>query len=456
MQEFDETKPIRDLLKTFESEAPEFNSLFEGEVLGDVSLRQICQSKLADFKTEASSFDQMFANETLVKVTLKKRMVPMWIAIGAAAACTAFMLLLPKETQIERGTIGKMEQTAVRKASVKVRKAQIVYEIKDTLIQKLESPQEIEVLAIEEQELPIREKLMTYQEEQVNRDSLKDNTTKIHPTKRSNIAVAYERSVEEAYAEAKTKKVKVKRDKLILGTGLNSANRLLSLVNTKSADSYPLQSIANEYSSGYASLKGSSSSLLRSATISRNAWVDPENLTSISNLSDYNAVYSLPINFGLSVSFPFFNRFEIMTGLSYTNLRATISGKNATSSFDLKQELHYLGIPLKMSVIFLKQEHFGAYVSFGGTIEKALAGVQKSHVVNTNGEISDWENSQPVYGLQPSIGGQLGVYYELSKTFNLYVEPGASYYIPNDQPISNRTEEPFNFNLGVGLRYRIN
>jgi len=456
MQEFDETKPIRDILKTFESQAPEFDSLFEGEILGDATFHQICLSKLADFKTEAGSFDQMFANENLVKVTFKKRMVPMWIAIGAAAACIAFMFLLPKESQIERGTIAKMEQTAVRKTSIKARKAQIVNQINDTLTQKLESPKEIEALAIENQELPIRENLMTYQEEQINRDTSNINTAKIHPSQKSNIAVSYERSVEEAYAEAKAKKVKVKHDKIILGTGLNSANRLLSLVNTKSADSYPLQSIANEYSSGYASLKGSSSSLLRSSTTSRNAWVDPENLTSISNLSDYNAVYSLPINFGLSVSFPFFNRFEIMTGLNYTYLRGTISGKNATSSFDLKQELHYLGIPLKLSENFLKQERFGAYVSFGGTIEKALAGVQKSHVVNTNGEISDWENSQPVYGLQPSIGGQLGVYYELSKTFNLYVEPGASYYVPNDQPISNRTEEPFNFNLGVGLRYRIN
>lgn len=456
MQEFDETKPLRDILKTFESQAPEFDSLFEGEILGDASLRQILKSKLNDFKAEAEPFDQMFAHESLVKLAPKRRMVPVWITLGAAAACFAFMFLLPQKSRIEQGSTGKAEQTAIKKSSLKTPKVPVVNETKDTLTQKLESPKEIETLAIEQKDLPIRENLMTYQEEQTTRDTSNISTAKIHPSGNSNIAVSYERSVEEAYAEAKSKKVKVKHEKMILGTSLNSANRLLSLVNTKSADSYPLQSIASEYANGYASLEGASSSLLRSATRSRNAWVDPENLTSISNLSDYNAVYSLPINFGLSVSFPFFNRFEIMTGLNYTYLRGTISGKNATSSFDLKQELHYLGIPLKLSVNFLKQERFGAYLSFGGTIEKGLAGVQKSHVVNTNGEKSDWQNSQPVYGLQTSIGGQLGVYYELNKTFNLYVEPGASYYIPNDQPISNRTEEPFNFNLGVGLRYRIN
>jgi len=453
MQDFDEIKPIQDMFETFEAQAPKFDSLFEGEVLGNAPLRQIVQSKLMDLEVTAPSYDQLFTKQAYLIPAPRKRMIPLWIGIGAAAACFILLLLLPQKTLMDEVTLSQIEQKVFHKSSLKAKSLPLIIPTNTITTQALESPKVIQTLAVVNKDSKVPGSLSSYEETDMERDTLNDNLTKIKPAFKSNLAVTYERSIEEAYAAAKTKKAKVKRERMTLGTNLNSTNRLLSLVNTKSAENYPLQGIASNYSSGYSSLAGASSKFVGNENSPTNIWATPENLDV--SLEGYKAVYSLPISFGLSFSLPVFSNLEFMTGLNYTYLSGTISGQEANYSFDLKQELHYLGIPLKIAVKFIKLGHFGAYAAVGGTLEKGLAGVQKSQVDYTNGTSDEWNHSQQVDGFQTSFTGQIGITYELNKTFNIYFEPGVSYFQPSDQPISSRTEEPFNFNLGLGLRYRI-
>jgi hypothetical protein len=51
------------------------------------------------------------------------------------------------------------------------------------------------------------------------------------------------------------------------------------------------------------------------------------------------------------------------------------------------------------------------------------------------------------------LTGLLGISYDMSHQWQFYVEPGALYSFDTDQPVSSRTEEPFCFNIGLGLRY---
>ena len=463
MQNFEEMSPLRNKLKTYESQAPDFNSLFEGEVLGDVPLRQICQTKLDTYEAESPSFDELFRGPVAKKPVPipKRRMAPLWISIGAAAACFTLLMLLPDKIQMYQETPGLTESKQESKAIVR-KKALAVNHSEENIQAKdiqsfslLKSPKSIRALVLDNKDQQIPVTALTYENFQEKQDSLEHKDfKKIKPSKKNNIAVNYERSVEEAYAEARASKSKAKREKMTLGTRINSTNRLLSLVNTKSANSFPLQSVADKYAAGYSSLEGSSSSILRAAVSSKNEWEAPENIQN-EVLRSYDAIYSLPINIGFSLSFPISRDLEIMTGFNYTYMSGEISGKTNTYDFNLKQELHYLGIPIKIAMNIFKEGRFGVYAAFGGAIEKGIAGVQNSHVTYTSGEKNKWDSNQRVYGIQPSVTGQLGLYYDLNKTFNIYIEPGASYFFPNDQPISIRTEEPFNFNLSLGLRYRI-
>jgi len=446
MQNLEDTKPIREKLKTYESDAPEFDALFEGEVLGDAILRQLCQSKLATFQSVPPSFDQVFAENKLVSIVPKKRISPIWAFLVATAACIALVFLLPNKMQMDKTTTSVYKKTTVSQKNLTIKPLPVTNKQKIIFAQKVENPETIltktvESLAVESNEPEAAETLDT---------TYNDNLEKLVPTLNAKLAINRERSVTEAYALAKIRKTRIQREKLVLGANINSSNRLLSQVNTNSAEACPLQSISKNYTTGYSSLEGSTTTLLRAATVSRNAWITPENI-SYSVLDDYKAVYSLPINIGFSLSIPIFRHSEIMTGINYTYLY----GKTSGETFNLTQELHYLGIPVKYSFYFLKTGHFGAYAGIGGTIEKGLVGVQKSHVINTDGEVTDWSSRQEIYGIQTSFSGQIGLFYELNKTFHVYVEPGASFFIANDQPTSSRTEEPFNFNLSLGLRYRI-
>jgi hypothetical protein len=461
MLEYDDMKFLRDKLSKTEFEAPGFDALFGDEALGDASFRASCQSKLLNHTAPAPDFDQLFAGDIPGKPALtpvftpKRHVIPIWTVL-AAAACFTLFLLLPDRLKSRQETLSLMKQQAEQIQTPIHRKAPVQSIIRrdDRLLtQKIQAPATINTLAIDRKKTTIPDiQYIAVEEEFTEAERDTDNNhilSKIAPSTPINWAVVSKRSVKEAYAEARIRKIRPKRDKASLGASFNSANRLLALVNTNSNSDLALQSATD--ADGYTKLEGSTS-LLRTATSSRNAWNEVENIPS-STLQNFETTYALPINFGLTVSIPLFPGVEIISGLSYTFMSGKTSGNNTNGTFELKQQLHYIGIPLKVSVHLLKRGAFGAYLAAGGAIEKGLAGVQKSRVEYTSGEVDTWEGSQKIYGLQTSLSGQLGVNYELNRLFKLYIEPGAAWYIPNDQPVSSRTEEPFNFNLGLGVRY---
>jgi len=319
MKEFDDTKTLQDIFEHFEAQAPDFDALFKGDVLGDASLRHLYQSKLEHLETPAPSFDELFAGQTFLMAKPRKRMIPFWAAIATVAACFALALLLPQKIQLEQVNFSQTEKPVVLKKSHKSSKPQIKVQEEVLLTQALESPKTIQKLAINTKTSKVSETLITYEEVIEKREPHEGKIAKIKPTKKNNLAVPYERSVEEAYADAKTKKTDKKRERLSLGTNLNSSNRLLSLLNTKSTDTYPLQGLSHSYSAAYSSLEGATSKLVTTEAASDNTWEIPSNL--VNNkvvLNEYKAIYSLPISVGLSVSFPLYKHVNIITGLNYT------------------------------------------------------------------------------------------------------------------------------------------
>ena len=453
MQERDTYEKIRATLTNAEVQAPDFDTLFGKEALGGVSLRSALTSKLADHTAEAPDFDSLFAGETLGKPvkTTKIRMLPWWSIASVAAACMAVLFLLPKQLgtemkQLTKAPAAEQYQTPVKRVIQQHHTVQ-----PKQMAQLLTTPSTIKPLKVEKKSTSVLESMAATSEKTTSevvafRDTNSSETlTKIKPT-RSRLFVKSTRSVEEAYADARVRKPRIKPDKATFGLGMNSANRLLSMVNSKSDGGFALQSVASSGSNGYASLEGASASLLRTITASPNEWVGPDNITA-TMLQNCETNYSLPINFGLTVSIPIIHDLNLITGLQYTYMANHITG----ATFDLKQELHYLGIPVKIAVNMVKRGDFVIYTAVGGTIEKGLAGVQTSTV---EGE-GTWKGTQTIQGIQTSLTGQFGVSYNLNNSFLLYLEPGVAWYIPSDQPVSNRTEEPFNFNLAMGIRYKL-
>jgi hypothetical protein len=260
----------------------------------------------------------------------------------------------------------------------------------------------------------------------------------------------YERSVQEAHrlaAENARQRKRIFRPRL--GVAINQNNGLLASVSPNSYQSMAA-SFANDYQNAYSVLNAAS--LMRSGEVDPNAWEKPGNL-------DMPVVekpnYHFPLNLSLSVSLPLSSRLELQTGLSYSYLSATTEGETNLYNFTLFQELHYLGVPLRIAYRMIDSDRFGMYASLGGSVEKGLVGKQKNTVVTADNRRDVWTGQQSVHGIQPIASAQLGFDYALNPKLQLYLEPGVVYYFDTDQPLSIRTKTPLFFNLGLGLRYRI-
>lgn len=160
--------------------------------------------------------------------------------------------------------------------------------------------------------------------------------------------------------------------------------------------------------------------------------------------------HAAPISFGLTVRKMLNKTIGIETGLIYSYL-STDFEMRGTSRYDASLKMHYLGIPVHLIVNLHDKKPWNIYVAGGGMVEKGIHFVYKQSSYFTYG--TQGKETGSVSGMQWSLTGGLGFSYHLYKGMNLYAEPGFTYYFDTNQPVSRRTDDPFNFNLRVGLRY---
>ncbi len=252
----------------------------------------------------------------------------------------------------------------------------------------------------------------------------------------------YEKTVEEAYAEAREQRKNAPKRQL-QGTkfslAINQDNSFRQ--GTPNAQS-PVSMITRTYASGMG---------LRSASVSKNEWLQPSIFES--QIVEYKPVYDLPIVLSFSTSIPISRCLDIHTGLTYSFLSANTQGSLENGSpFSIDQSLHYLGIPLSLALNVLDRPRFGFYVAAGGGLEKGLLGTQSIQVKNRSGEVDYERLHQPVHGIQPYLSAQIGLSYSVTDVMQFFIEPSISYYLEADQPLSVRTYRPFYYGLGFGVR----
>ena len=257
----------------------------------------------------------------------------------------------------------------------------------------------------------------------------------------------YERSIEEAYADARRQKKKSKKRSLAYGLSFSQNNGLL-------ASASPLnQNTVMNMSPVTGITRQNASVFLRSASL-QNEWKVPENL-SVGQLTSYTPTFHYPITFGLTFDIPLTRLFSLQTGLTYTYLLSEIKGnqENATS-WTLDQSLHYLGLPLSLAVDIVNHRSWRVYAAAGGGLEKGLCALQHSELRNSlTGEYSTANTIQSVSGVQPYAAASFGLAYTFASRWQVYFQPALNYYFDANQPMSIRTKKPFSLNLGAGFRF---
>lgn len=164
-----------------------------------------------------------------------------------------------------------------------------------------------------------------------------------------------------------------------------------------------------------------------------------------------------PVSFGFAISVGLDDRFSLETGADYSCLVSDMSSGTEENRYDIRQTLHYVGVPLRARYSFWKPGGFDLYMTAGGKVEKCVGGTTSTSYVVKSSVSSSTKDRITVDPLQWSVGASLGIGYRFNDLVGIYLEPGVSYYFDNGSFVETvYRERPLNFSLGIGLRFNLN
>lgn len=143
-----------------------------------------------------------------------------------------------------------------------------------------------------------------------------------------------------------------------------------------------------------------------------------------------------PWSVGLTLRKVFGHGLSLETGLVYTQLKSEVRTHGST----IDQQLHFLGVPLRLDWHFVDRPRGGLYIGAGGMLERCLRARLGDERATENG----W---------QCSLAGVVGAEYRFSGFAALYAEPEWSCHLTETDLKTIRTDHPVTFTLRVGLRF---
>jgi hypothetical protein len=162
--------------------------------------------------------------------------------------------------------------------------------------------------------------------------------------------------------------------------------------------------------------------------------------------------FGIPVIVGLGVKFPVNGILSVGTGLDYSILTRTFEGRytegSSVKNGDFNHTLQYIGIPVDLSLKLLTKDDITLYSTVGAEAEYAI--YNKYRLLGTDTVIGE-----KVDGLQWSVGGGLGLEFNVSGHFGIFAEPSVKYYFDCNQPKSIRTDKPFQMVLRLGVRFEL-
>ena len=166
--------------------------------------------------------------------------------------------------------------------------------------------------------------------------------------------------------------------------------------------------------------------------------------------------HHLPIRIGLSVAYALTDRLSISSGLTYTRLSSDIKDASRESKYIGEQRLHYVGIPVNVSYKVASFRWLGLYGTAGVLAEKCVSGTTDEGYVENN--TMKYTNTHDISSkpLQMSVNAGVGIQFDFVDNVGIYAEPGLSYYFDDGSALQTiYKEKPLNFNLNVGVRFKL-
>ena len=171
--------------------------------------------------------------------------------------------------------------------------------------------------------------------------------------------------------------------------------------------------------------------------------------------STYEARHGAPVRMGVSVAWGLSPHLSLVSGLNWTSLTSTFDEKTAgDTQTSTRQNLGYLGVPLRLEAGFEPVKRLRLYAGAGGMAEKGLMSTSETRSY-IGDHLEDSVTGHPdTGGLLWSVGATAGAEYRINRTLGLYVAPGIEYHFDNGaEARSAYTEKPIHWNVALGVRF---
>ena len=170
--------------------------------------------------------------------------------------------------------------------------------------------------------------------------------------------------------------------------------------------------------------------------------------------------FGLPVSAGIGLRYDFNPRWGIGTGVVYTNLSRSFLGDYGKQledgtiatlyDTDITNQQHYIGIPVNVFFNIVNTGNWNFHVRLDGMGEKLV----DNHFL-IHDSAGDLHLHQKAEGLQFSAGVGVGLEFKFSPNVGIYFDPTLRYYFNGNQPRSIRTIQPLRMDFEAGLRFSL-
>lgn len=163
-----------------------------------------------------------------------------------------------------------------------------------------------------------------------------------------------------------------------------------------------------------------------------------------------------PIKAGITFQYSLTGQIGLETGLMYTALASDFKVSQGNKASSGRRQMHYIGIPLNVKLSIWSWKSIDLYLTAGVMGEKC---VSNRFQVKSEAEGLSLEqySSQKDKPMQWSVNAAPGLQLKPTPNIGIFAEPGVSYYFNDGSSISTiYKDQPWNFNLNVGIRWMLN
>ena len=177
-------------------------------------------------------------------------------------------------------------------------------------------------------------------------------------------------------------------------------------------------------------------------------------MLSSNKVSSYEEHHDAPVRVGVTFAWEMTPHLSLASGLNWTSLNSTFEESTSSVRNFTRQELGYLGVPLRLEAGFQPWKGLRLYAGAGGMVEKSLM----AHSV-TSYYVGDYLEESVGHhlntgGLLWSVGASAGAEYRFNRVLGLYFAPGLEYHFDNGAAVKSAyTMNQLHWNVSLGVRF---